>query len=301
MRERLAVALAAALWGLIGLFVHGLVAAGLPPLAIVFTRAASSAFVLFGALALCCPAALRFRPRHLLYFAGMGALGLALPNWAYFTTISWASLSVAVAFLYTGPAFVVLLARIFFREPLCAAKVLALLFTTAGAALVAGIGEQAGLRLSPLAFSTGLLSGLGYALYSIFGKFLNRHYPSLTVTAYSFLFAALVLLPVAPLSGIFRALSVPSALASVGALTLLATVLPYWLYNSGLKGLEAGRAAILAALEPLVAALIGYLFLGDRLTSWQLAGFAAILVGAVLGTGTASSSTASCPEPGAFN
>ncbi|MGO0123330.1 DMT family transporter [Desulfothermobacter acidiphilus] len=278
-------ALAASLWGTIGLFVHELVAAGLSPLPIVFLRAALATLILFPLLAAFGLKTLRLDWRHLPLLAGMGALGLALPNWAYFTTIAHASLSVAVAMLYTGPAFVVVLARIFFREPLSVPKVLALLCTTSGTALVAGIGEPGVFHLSLPALATGLLSGCGYALYSIFGKPLNRAYPPITVTAYSFLFAALVLFPVASRGSFAALLLTPRELLCAGGLALLATVFPYFLYNYGLRGLEAGRAAILTTLEPLVAALIGYAFLGDRLAPWQVVGFLAILVGASLSTG----------------
>ena len=58
---------------------------------------------------------------------------------------------------------------------------------------------------------------------------------------------------------------------------LIPTALAYVLYTKGLSGVEAGRAAILANLEPLVALLAGLVFFGDTLTTFQALGALSIL------------------------
>src|SRR5699024_1728391 len=105
------------------------------------------------------------------YFIGTGILSIIFFNYCMFKTMELATIPISAALLYTGPAFVIVLSYIFFKEPITKSKIMALVLTLAGAALVVGLFP---LNLKTLAFSTiliGLGSGLGYALYSIFSKF----------------------------------------------------------------------------------------------------------------------------------
>jgi drug/metabolite transporter (DMT)-like permease len=55
-------------------------------------------------------------------------------------------------------------------------------------------------------------------------------------------------------------------------LSLVTTLLAQWLYLSGLGQVEAGRASLVATFEPVVAAILGYVALGERLEGWQILG-----------------------------
>jgi drug/metabolite transporter (DMT)-like permease len=118
---------------------------------------------------------------------------------------------------------------------------------------------------------------VGYALYSIFGKLALRRYRALTVTIYTFVFAAAAVLPVSGLweqRALFASWQVWMYVLGLG---LLSTVLAYLLYTVGLAYVETGRAAVTATLEPLVAAAAGAVVFGETLTPWQLAGMALVL------------------------
>ena len=61
-----------------------------------------------------------------------------------------------------------------------------------GCVLVAGIGQAAAAQVTAAGIIAGVLSGFGYALYSIFGRYaLDKKYDSQTITAYTFVFAAI--------------------------------------------------------------------------------------------------------------
>jgi drug/metabolite transporter (DMT)-like permease len=60
-------------------------------------------------------------------------------------------------------------------------------------------------------------------------------------------------------------------------LALVTTLAAQWLYISGLARLEAGRASIIATVEPVVAGLLGYLFFREVLQGPQLLGGGLVL------------------------
>ena len=270
---------AGTLWGAMGVFVRKLGAYGFSPLQIACLR------ILFGALLFLLITGvfqrdlLKIRLRDMGLFLGMGLLSLLLFTVCYFTTIDLASLSVAAILLYTSPIWVMLMSAICFREKITRRKLLCAAMAFGGCVLVSGIGSSA--SLSPMVIVTGLLSAVGYGLYSIFGTFALRKCQPLTVTTYAFLFGAVGALLLCNPIQIVRVISQtrnPGALVLLIAVTALVTaVLPYLLYTVGLNHMRASAAAIMASIEPVVATAAGALAFGETLTLPAFAGIALVL------------------------
>ena len=270
---------AGTLWGVMGVFVRKLGTYGFSPLQIACLR------ILFGALLFLLITGvfrrdlLKIRLRDVGLFLGMGLLSLLLFTVCYFTTIDLASLSVAAILLYTSPIWVMLMSAICFREKITRRKLLCAAMAFGGCVLVSGIGSSA--SLSPMVIVTGLLSAVGYGLYSIFGTFALRKYQPLTVTTYAFLFGAVGALLLCNPIQIVRVISQtrnPGALVLLIAVTALVTaVLPYLLYTVGLNHMRASAAAIMASIEPVVATAAGALAFGETLTLPAFAGIALVL------------------------
>jgi drug/metabolite transporter (DMT)-like permease len=285
-RAYLLIMAGAILWGIIGFFVRGLYAFGFSPLQVVSLRVFAAALIMIVYLFFTRPELLKIRFRDSLYFVGTGICSLAFFNFCYFTTMKETSIAVAVILLYTAPAFVAVLSRIFFGEKLGAKKVFSLGLTFAGCAFVTGylpsFGASSSFSLSGLGLLTGIGSGLGYALYSIFGKAALEKYHTMTITTYTFVFASLALLPVSGLgtmAGIFTSGSFWLYLLGLG---LFPTVFAYLLYTKGLEEVESSRASIVATVEPVVGTLVGVFFFEEMLSSWQFAGVLLVLVAVVL-------------------
>jgi len=268
----------AALWGLIGIFVKALSDSGFTTMEITTIRAVTAAVILFLYMGICDRSMLRIKIRDIKYFLATGILSMVFFNWCYFTAIKEISLSVAVVLLYTAPAFVIIISRFVFDEKITGIKIQALILTAAGSFLAAGLMPGMSIQLSLYGIIAGLGSGFGYALYSIFAKLASRRYSPLTITAYTFLTAALFLLlfssPGEKTALLFRW---DIFLYCVG-LGLIPTSMAYILYTTGLKNVETGRAAIAANIEPAVAIAIGTAAFGDILTVSQIAGAALILI-----------------------
>ena len=270
---------AGTLWGVMGVFVRKLGTYGFSPLQIACLR------ILFGAVLFLLITAifrrdlLKIQPRDVGLFLGMGLLSLLLFTVCYFTTISLASLSVAAILLYTSPIWVMLMSAVCFREKITRRKLLCAAMAFGGCVLVSGIGSAA--SLSPMVIVTGLLSAVGYGLYSIFGTFALRKYQPLTVTTYAFLFGAagaLLLCNPAQIARVICESGQPGRLVLLITMTAFVTaVLPYLLYTVGLSRMRASAAAIMASIEPVVATTAGALVFGEALTVPAFAGIALVL------------------------
>ena len=273
--------LAASLWGCIGMFLKLLTAAGFTSMQGVALRSLVGCtgyglFLVFGGRQ-----ALRIDLRDWYWFFGTGVCSLLFFNWCYFNAITLSSMSVAAVLLYTSPVFVTLMSALFFREAVTPVKIAALAVTFSGCVLVTGLFPLGQETISLPVILFGLGSGFGYALYSIFGKFVLKKYSPATVTFYTILFCAVFSLPLSGIHTNLAALASGQAWVGILGVGLLCCALPYHLYTTGLRDAEPGKAAILATIEPFVAAALGILLFREEVTLYKLLGMAAIL-GAVL-------------------
>lgn len=270
---------AGTLWGVMGVFVRTLESFGFSPLQIACLRILFGAALFLVITAFYRPGLLKISLRDTGLFLGMGLMSLLLFTVCYFTTINMASLSVAAILLYTSPIWVMLLSALCFREKITGRKLLCAAMAFGGCVLVSGIGSAD--SLSPMVIAAGLLSAVGYGLYSIFGTFALRKYQPLTVTTYAFLFGAagaLVLCNPVQIVGVISDAANPWMLVLlIAATALLTAVLPYLLYTVGLNHMKASTAAIMASIEPVVATAAGALVFGETLTVPAFAGIALVL------------------------
>ena len=269
------------LWGSMGLFVRYFTAIGCSSMEIVAIRVISTIFVLLPVTAVFRPSWLKVAPKDLWCFVGTGMCSIVFFNLCYFSTITQTSLATAAVLLYTAPMIVTLLSAILFHERMTVQKIAACLIAFVGCIFVSGVGE---LSLTPFALLTGLGSGLGYALYSIFGRYaIQRGYSSWTITVYTFLFAGLGILP---LTDFRHAASVLSTgvrpIVTALLMGLLVSVLPYLLYTVGLGVVEAGRASVMASIEPVTAAVIGLAAYREIPRTTEFLGMLLVLASVVL-------------------
>ncbi len=276
----LLIVFAAVLWGTMPLFVTRLSALSLSSGEMLFYRAFLGA-LLMGGFMLCKDRSLfRIRLRDIWIFFGSGVLSFAAFSAAYAESIQRSSPAVAAALLYTSPAFLVVLSRLFFKERLTPEKCLAVLFVIGGAMTVSGLFF--GGVSSPAGILFGLFSGLGYSLYTVFSRVGLRRYKTVTVTFYTFVCATAASLPfvrVPTLEAGFASLDGFLFMLLYAAVTAF---LPYITYTAGLRATPPAVAGILATLEPVVAALFGVWLLHEPMTPYKCIGILLILCGVLL-------------------
>ena len=279
----LAVAAAASLWGTLGYFAKILYAQGVSFESLVAVRASVGWIAVLGFVLLRRGVrGLRIARRDLVFLVPAGAVGIGVFYLLYFYTVRESTVGTAAILLYSAPAFVVILAWLFLREPLGAPKVLALGLTTSGIFLVVGAYDPTNLEVSPTVLLTGLLSGLTYGLYAIFGRPVAGHLSPAVVLSYALAFASLLLIPTA-LPTLDTLAGLPAgSYALLFVLSVVHTTFAFALYTFGIRHLGAGRAAIVANVEPVVAGAMGIVLLNEGLTVLKALGALLVLAGAAL-------------------
>jgi DME family drug/metabolite transporter len=274
------VLLAGTLWACLGLFFRALQSYNLPPAAIALNRAAVAGLTLLIWTALRQPAALRLRLRDVPYFIGY-SIGISAFFLVYVEAVNQGSVALASVLLYTAPVWVVIFARLRWGEPLTRATLLALGLAVGGSALVAlGGGSIGG---GGMAIFLGLLSGFAYAVYSLLSnEGLRRGYPPSIIVLYVMLGGALVLLPFQDWSAVGRAFSTPGAWPALLGVGWVSSLLAPICYAAGQQRIGASTAGILATVEPVIAALLAWIVLGETLAGLQMLGGASVLAAVIV-------------------
>ena len=216
----------------------------------------------------------------------------ALFQGCYFAAISLTSVSLATLVTIGGtPVIVAIAEQARGRRALDRAGIITIALALAGLGLMAGLPGDGFSETAVLA-STGmaLLSAAGFAAVTLLGASPVTGLDELALNGFGFSLGGMALLPLAAVLG--GGLGFRPGLASTGLLTALGigpTAAAYTLYFRGLRKASASTAALLSLIEPLAAAVLAALVLGDTLSPAGIAG-AVILLAAVARTVRAADS-----------
>jgi drug/metabolite transporter (DMT)-like permease len=221
---------------------------------------------------------LKLAKKDIKWFVGTGILSILFYNTCYCAAIQLTSLSVAAVLLYTSPIFVTLFSVPIFKEKITRVKLLAILFSVIGCALVSGLLSNTKVDISIKGIFLGVCAAIGYAFYGILAKILIKKYHSLTILFYSFLFASIGGLFACDIKGIIGiAMNAPISIIAIIITALLCNIIPYILFTTALKHIKASKVSIIASIEPVVATLIGFIAFDESITFVNILGIACVL------------------------
>jgi len=279
-------------FGSIGIFIRLFSEAGFNNMAILSTRNAISAVILFVFMLIYDRDLLKCRVRDLPILLGGGFIGMTLTNIFYNIAVLNLSLGFAGVLIGLSPVYVVIIAAFLFKERITRRKLTGMVLAIIGVTMVSGVIEN-GITFTGLGLATGLLSGLFYGMTSLCTKVaIGRGYNGLTITFYAVLITAVTTAPfsnwgtVAP----YTAAAPGSHILLMIAHALIGAALPYLMLNVSLKYIEAGKASILTSSEPVAAMLFGAAIYGERLTPISVIGMAvAVIAFGIISTSKAES------------
>ncbi len=221
--------------------------------------------------------AVRRRPQALAFLGltgifGMGGLSFAALN---FTT----SINTSVL-MNANPIFTVLLATAI-GERLTSDKLIGVVAGMAGCVLVVTGGTTEPFRLQA-ADVLGCLLSIGsamcWSLYTVYGKGIVRDYGGLTATAGALVVGAVLFL-VYMLAVKTPVTLAPNIVWTILYLGIVPTAVGFLIWYLALATEDASRLASLQFVAPLFTAVLGWLFLEERMTIVSITGMVLIFAG----------------------
>lgn len=273
---RLKIIIAMIIWGTIGVFVREI---ELSSIEIAFFRA------LFGSLFLIMINLIRKDKidknilKANLIFLSLSGIGLGV-NWiALFQAMKYTTISNAILSYYFAPVFIVIFSSILFKEKISIKNIICLIGAIIGLFLIMKTDDLE--TINNFNHIKGILYGLvGAVIYAII-VILNKYIKGLSgfqTTLIQLSISAIVLIPV-----IFGQGSINFNIMNMKTWILILTLgivhtgIAYLLYFSSIKEVKSQSIAILSYLDPIVAILMSFLFLGESMNLVQVLGGLLIL------------------------
>ena len=260
----------------------------LPPVAMASFRVALAGLAMVPAYLVCSrlPAfrdALRFRERgftsgDLWTFLYLGFFGVVVNQMCFTMGLHYTSVSHAAVIVGMGPIYTLVLAVLFRLEKATGHKVIGMAIAFAGVAVLAsenGISPRSPSLLGDAITMTG---SLGFATYAVLGKRVAGKYDALTMAAFNHFAGAILILPVALrqiwANGLVsRWRSIPwQGWAALLYMAVFSSALAYIFYFWLLRYLEASQLSAFTYLLPVLATILGILWLGERGSLVQILG-----------------------------
>ncbi len=295
----------AVLFALNGTVAKLIMSAGLDPVRLTVLRSTCAALGLLGLTAVRPPGLARLRPapRELPVLVGFGLTGFFLVPMLYFEAIRRLPVSVALLLEYTAPLVVALWARFGQHQRVRPRLWLGLALSLAGLATVVRVWTLAGGtgRLDPVGIAAGLGAAGLLGFYYVLGARGVARRDTVSLTCWAFAVSALAGAVVRPwwdfpwpvLAGHGQGVPVGLLLAY---LVLGGSMASFLLIAAAMRHLPPTSVGIVGMVEPVIATVVAWLVLGERVGPVQLAGGALILAGVTLAE---TARTAAGPAGGA--
>jgi inner membrane transporter RhtA len=229
----------------------------------VFLRVLIAALV----LALVWPPRLRGHNSRDLGLAVVYGVALAGMNLAFYSSIDRIPLGIAVTFEFVGPLGVAVVGS---------RRALDLVWVGLAAAGILLLSDFGSGDLDALGVGLALLAGAFWAAYILLSVRVGKVFPGGSGVALAMLVAMVPLAPV----GIAQAgseLLVPGTLLVAAGVGIMSSAIPYTLEIEALRRMPAGVFGVLMSLEPAVAAIAGYVVLGEGLVMREVAAVALVV------------------------
>lgn len=217
----------------------------------------------------------------------LGALAIAIYPLAFYSSMNMAGVAVGtVVSIGSAPVFAALFEFLVDRRLLARRWFVATAVSASGIVLLA-LGGHGGASAAPtgtivVGVGLGLVAGATYAGYSYAARrLIERGYPSRGVMGLLFGLSAVVLVPIFVVTG-GPLLSTSDGIAVAVYLAVIPMSLAYVLFGTGLRRVDASTATTLSLIEPVVAAVLALVVVGERLGPGAWIGAGMIGLGLVL-------------------
>lgn len=265
----------------------------LPALILAFWRDVIMSITLVVVLGIFKPQLLKL-PKKFIPFVVIYGFVVAVFNSMWTLSVAINGAAVATVMVYCSAAFTALLGWWLLKEKLGVWKLVAVALSLGGCLLVSGALQASAWQANFLGILSGILAGLFYAIYSLFGRSASQKgMNTWTTLLYTFAVASVFLL-------VFNLLpfNIPGAAGQTSNLLWQQMGVPGWLmlvilsagptllgfgtYNLSLNYLPSSVANLIATSEPVFTTITAFFIFGEVLQPIQLVGGLLIVGGVIL-------------------
>ena len=224
---------------------------------------------------------------HYLYFIGASFTGLFLYYLCENIALGYGDASLIGVIVSSAPIFSGILSAIFLKEKLSKNFFIGFAFAMTGLFLLSWTAESTGVQI--LGIILAFAGAISWAFYSILiRKITFFGYDSFEITKYTFLFAVIMMIPVAISSG-FRVKAVLTMNLTVFLnlvfLGLIASALCFVTWSFAVKQLGVLKSSVYIYASPVVTVVLAAIVLGERMNAREILGTVLVLLGLVLSEG----------------
>ena len=282
---------AAFLFALNGSVAKAQIEAGLSAAQVTEIRTLGCAVLLLIFLAITKPASLRVRRSEIPFLLLFGVLAYAMTPFLFFLSVELLPVAIAALLAFLAPVLVALWLRFVKKEPVGKGIWVALVLVVGGLLLVSQVWS--GMTLSPLGVFYGLLTAAALAAYLLLGEEGARRRDVMSLAFWGFAIATVTWSILAPwwafpwdllstTTSMFDGAVTGIPVWSLVVLMIVISVVPFVLVLMSLQRIGAQRGGILGTTEPIWAALIAFVLLGEIITPVQGLGGIIVLAGVIV-------------------
>jgi len=217
-------------------------------------------------------------------------IGFALVQFGYFIAISRMHVSMALIIEFTAPIWIVLWIKYVRKSYVPKDMWTAVLLAFIGMLLLAQVWE--GMTLDTIGVIAAFLDAFALATFFVLSERLTPTRSTYSLTVFGFGISSALMSIVFPIwnfpFSIFKqSMNLEGPLENFSApgwtlilwIVLLGTVLPYLCVTSGIKILSASTSSVIGMLEPVLAGIFAWIWIGESWNAIQLTGGAIVIIG----------------------
>jgi drug/metabolite transporter (DMT)-like permease len=226
------------------------------------------------------------RVRDLFPLLMLGLTGVFAYNVFFFSGLKTVTASRASLIVAANPAFIALFSALMFKERLSLLKVLGIVLSVSGAAVVVSKGDPAMLLKGGLGLGELYIFGCvaSWVSYSLIGKVAMKNLSPLLAVTYSCVIGAVCLFFPALQEGIAQGIGRFSASVWLGIFFLgfFGSALGFFWYYEGIREIGPSSAGVFINIVPVSAVLLAFFLLHEALDASLLAGALLVITGVFL-------------------
>jgi drug/metabolite transporter (DMT)-like permease len=289
----LLVALAALLYGGMGVIAKLGYGAGLTAPVLLFLRFGTASVVLWIILYV------QKKPLHTRDVLNCVPTSMAyvVASFSFFAALKFMNASVVNLIFYVYPALVNTMTALFLREKMASTRIVSLVLAFAGCTLAVGVFNHGSSGIVPAGVVMAALSSVCYALFVFYSQLSVTDSDPLVVSTLLNTMSALAIAVIQPPVYLFTGRLTLTMLAYGIFIGLACSVLATWALMAGIGRIGSGKASIISSFEPVVTILFAFLLLGETLSPVQGVGACLVLSAILLQRREETLSPADQPAP----